>query len=213
MVAAVGFGACALWARAEHRRLSRVLALALVTTLLLPAVTIRWATPAERYVHGAGQLHRTSAGTVLTLAADARPASALRALRTAGVVHLDVVELSSNGATMEAVAAVIERRIPVDRVVVGPSDPDPSDSDPSDSDPSDRGAGGSPIWAGVASPIVQLVLGDREFDITHRAVVMGILNRTPTPSTTRLRTSSSTSFAQGRGTSSSMVPTCWTWAA
>jgi dihydropteroate synthase len=32
---------------------------------------------------------------------------------------------------------------------------------------------------GVASPPVELVLGERRFDVTHRAVIMGILNRTP----------------------------------
>ena len=31
----------------------------------------------------------------------------------------------------------------------------------------------------LASPVVELAIGERRFDITHRAVVMGILNRTP----------------------------------
>ena len=30
----------------------------------------------------------------------------------------------------------------------------------------------------LASPVVELAIGERRFDITHRAVVMGILNRT-----------------------------------
>jgi len=33
--------------------------------------------------------------------------------------------------------------------------------------------------SGVCSPAVELWLGDVRFDVTHRAVVMGILNRTP----------------------------------
>lgn len=120
MVAAVSCGGAAFWARTAHRRLSRCLAVALVATLLLPAVAIRRAGPVEQYVHGAGRLRRSATGNVLVLAADARPASALRALRSTGVVHLEVVELPSSGARAEAVAAVIGRRIPVDRVVVGP---------------------------------------------------------------------------------------------
>lgn len=128
MAAAVGLGVAALGARARHRRLARCLAVALLAVLLLPAVAIRRPGPAERYVDGAGRLRRTAEGDVLTLAAEARPASALRALRALGIEHLAVVELPSSSATMEAVVAVIERRIPVARVVVGPSATGPAES-------------------------------------------------------------------------------------
>jgi competence protein ComEC len=116
MMAAVGLGAAALRARVRHRCLGRSLAVALLAVLLWPAVIIRQAGPPDQFVDGAGTLRRTPDGTVLTVAADARPASALRALRARGVVHLDVVELP-RGSAMEAVAAVIGRRIPVERVV------------------------------------------------------------------------------------------------
>jgi hypothetical protein len=90
---------------------------ALLAVLVWPAVAIRQAAPREQYIDGAGTLHRTADGTVLTVAGDARPASALRALRALGVEHLDIVVLPSAGRAMEVVVAVIERRIPVDRVV------------------------------------------------------------------------------------------------
>ncbi len=111
MATAVGLGTAALWTRVRHRGLSRGLALALIAVLVWPAVAIRQAAPGEQYIDGAGTLRRTADGTVLTVAADARPASALRALRALGVGHLDVVELPSTGRAMEAVVAVIGRRI------------------------------------------------------------------------------------------------------
>jgi len=35
------------------------------------------------------------------------------------------------------------------------------------------------VTVGVASPFVRLVLGDRQYDLSTRALVMGIVNRTP----------------------------------
>ena len=118
MTAAVGLGAATLWTRARHRRLSRGLrgwrCSPSCSGPLSPSVRRPRSSSTSR---ARARCVVRPMGTVLTVAADARPASALRALRALGVGHLDVVELPSTGSAMEAVVAVIERRIPVDRVV------------------------------------------------------------------------------------------------
>ncbi len=123
MAAAVALGAAAWWARARHRLLAGCSTIAVVVILVVPAVALRRGGPAVQEIAGAGTLRRSAAGSVLVVAADARPAAALRALRANGVEHLDVVELSSNRAAMQAVVALIERRIPVDRVDTPATDP------------------------------------------------------------------------------------------
>jgi hypothetical protein len=123
VTAAVVLGSVALWARARHRLLSRFLASALVAVLLFPAVALRRPGPSEREIVGAGILRRNVSGTALTLATDARAASALRALRADGIMRLDVIALPTTSAAMEAVVAVIERRVRVQRVETLGSEP------------------------------------------------------------------------------------------
>jgi hypothetical protein len=66
----------------------------------------------------------------------------------------------------------------------------------------------------ATAPLAPLLdLGGRRYDLTHRALVMGILNRTPTPSTTRGPPSSSTSSTGGPSSSLPTVRTSSTSAA
>ncbi|MCC5951930.1 MAG: dihydropteroate synthase [Acidimicrobiia bacterium] len=92
---------------------------------------------------------------VVEVDGDHRPGTAPTAL--ASPLHLWV------GATEVVVSAAPERL----EVEIRP---------PPLTEPAGMGIGES---ARVASPSMELALGDHRFDVTHRAVVMGILNRTP----------------------------------
>jgi hypothetical protein len=106
--------------------LAGVGALFVVIVVVAPAVRIRLPAGRTRELTDVGTLSvsgRDGEVAALSLSSDARPADALRALRRAGVVHLDVLALPARGSATEAVAAAIVRRIEVDRVVVEPDEP------------------------------------------------------------------------------------------
>jgi competence protein ComEC len=123
---AVGGAVSAAWMRTRSRVLAGVGALFVVIVVVAPAVRIRLPAGRTRELTDVGTLSvsgRDGEVAALSLSSDARPADTLRALRRAGVVHLDVLALPARGSATEAVAAAIVRRIEVDRVVVEPDEP------------------------------------------------------------------------------------------
>ena len=168
LVPAVVVGLSAAWFRSRSPLLTRVGMVVLLVVLAAPAVTIRLPVDRTRELVGVGTL--SSAGgegelDVLSVSNGARAADALRALRRAGVTRLDRARPADVGL-------------------------DHGRGGHGDRSKDRRGAGRRPAerasvttsagrTAGVASPPVELALGEQRFDVTHRAVIMGILNRTP----------------------------------
>lgn len=119
LLAVAVLGGAAARQRTSRPTLARALAGAALVALLVPAAVARLPAPDVVEVAGAGVLRREHDGTVLALADDAYPATALRALRERGVRHLVRIELPSRTAALQAVVALVERRVHVD-AVVGP---------------------------------------------------------------------------------------------
>jgi competence protein ComEC len=115
VVLAVGFGAAAALAH-RRRLLSVACSLALVATLVAPAVAIRRPTPGPTEIEGVGTLWRSTSGhTALVASASARPTAALRALRREGVRRLELVVLSGSGRAGE-LERVLASRLDLARV-------------------------------------------------------------------------------------------------
>ena len=161
----------ALASRFVRDRLRVVTVVAAVAAVaLVPAVGV--AVASRRPLDGAklaggGTLWRENGNTVLTVD---RPdlADLLPALRRSGVRRVDVLVLRDDSDVGSLMARVKPRRL----------------IDASDVPPGTVLAVGDlrvEIASGavrVRSPPVRLALGTRTYDVTHRALVMGILNRT-----------------------------------
>jgi competence protein ComEC len=125
VVVATVMGVAAVRGRGRRSWLGRLFAAGALAALVSPAVALRLPSARESVVAGAGVVRRDHQGAVLLVDEDANPPGALRALRAHGVDHLARIELPSRSSALQSVVAVIQRRIPVDQVVV--LDPDRSD--------------------------------------------------------------------------------------
>lgn len=125
LVSASVMGAGAVVRKGRRSWPTRVLAAGALVALVSPAIALRLPPADQTDVPGAGVVRRDRRGAVLALDEEANPPGALRALRSHGVDRLARIELPSRSAALQSVVAVVERRIPVDEVVV--LEPDRSD--------------------------------------------------------------------------------------
>jgi competence protein ComEC len=113
--------ACGLAAVAARRRgralLAAFSAASLVATLLVPGFLLRRSETGPREIVGVGTLWRAGDGTsILVAAPDSRPATALRALRSAGIHRLDLLVSATRSGALEATLA---ERVEIRRVWPG----------------------------------------------------------------------------------------------
>lgn len=125
LVLALLAGAVAMWARGRHRRLASIGVLVVVAVLVAPSIALRVRGPTPGPLASVGTLRAAAGdGFDLEVASTARPSDALRSVRAAGVRRVHRLVLPDDSAGMQAVAAAIARRVPVDRVVVAPAGPE-----------------------------------------------------------------------------------------
>jgi hypothetical protein len=125
LVIVVGLGLLALAVRSRRPRLAAIGLGAAVAMLVTPAIGLRVRGPMPADVASAGVLRVGAEGLELDVAPTTHPSVALRTLRAAGVDRLARLTLPDDGRDMQAVAAAVERRVAVDRIVYPPAGRDP----------------------------------------------------------------------------------------